>query len=153
MIFFYVKIDRAILPRLGVASYLCCLLLHSFITTKRHSSEVEPSYILIFRLIQSVVYPVGASKDCSCFTQTIGYNSKDFVRILTKIGSNNDLWNPTSVPNFNWIGVRVCELQRFLQVCEKTKKIKMKKNLKVCSLISWKHFTRFSSKLKCSLPW
>ena len=39
-------------PRLGLASYLCCLLLHSFLTTKRHPSDVEPSYIPIFRLIQ-----------------------------------------------------------------------------------------------------
>ena len=34
------------------------------------------------------------------------------------------------MPNFKAIGVRVCELQQFLQVCEKTKKKKKKKRTK-----------------------
>ena len=76
------------LPKLGLASYLCCLLLCSFITTKRHPSDVVPSYKPTFRLIQSAVYPVGVSKDCSCFAQMIDYNFKELVRILTKIDTN-----------------------------------------------------------------
>jgi len=75
------------LPRLGLASYLCFLLFCSFLTTKKHPSDVEPSYIPIFRLIQSTAYPVGVSKDCYCFTQMIDYNSKDLVWTLTKIGT------------------------------------------------------------------
>ena len=88
------------LPRLGLGSYLCCLLLQLFLTTKRHPSDVEPSYIPIFRLIQSVAYPVGVSKDCSCFTQMIDYNSKDLVRILTKIDTDNHLWTPYKCTKF-----------------------------------------------------
>ena len=79
-------------PRLGLASYLCCLFLHSFLTTKRYLSDVEPSYIPIFRLIHSAVYPVGVSKNCSCFMQMIDYNSKDLVWILSKLGTVNCLW-------------------------------------------------------------
>ena len=37
---------------------------------------------------------------------------------------------PFGVPNFKAIGVRVCLLQQFLQVCEKTKKKKTKKKNK-----------------------
>jgi len=85
------------LPRLGLASYLCCLLLHSFLTTKRHPSDVDPSYIPIFRLIRSAVYPVGVSKDCSCFTQMIDYNSKD---LFTKIDTDNRLWTPYKCTKF-----------------------------------------------------
>ena len=88
------------LPRLGLASYLCCLLLCSFLTTKRHPSDVEPSYIPIFRLIQSAVYPVGVSKDFSCFTQMIDYTSKDLVWILTKIDTDNCLWTPYKCTKF-----------------------------------------------------
>ena len=88
MIFFYVKIDHTILPRLSLASYLSCLLLHSFLTTKRHPSDVEPSYIPIFRLTQSAVYSIGMSKDRFCFVQMIDYNSKDLERILAKIDAD-----------------------------------------------------------------
>ena len=35
--FYLRKIDCTILPRSGYASYLCCLLLYQFLTTKRHS--------------------------------------------------------------------------------------------------------------------
>ena len=37
---------------------------------------------------------------------------------------------PFCVPNVKAIGVRVCELQQFLQVCEKTKKKKKKRRKK-----------------------
>ena len=149
MIFFYVKIDRAIFTEVGLASYLCCLLLHLFQTTKRHPSDVEPSYIPIFRFIrESAVYCVGVSKDYTCFTQMINYNSKDLVQILTKMILIIASGRATSVPNFSWIGVRVCELTAIFQVCEKTKK-----KLKVCSLISRKRFTQFSSNSVWSLPW
>ena len=53
VIFNYAKIDCAIF------------------TNKRHPSDVEHSYIPIFRFIQSAVYPVGVSKDCACFMQII----------------------------------------------------------------------------------
>ena len=78
------------LPRLDLASYLCCL--YSFLTTKRHPSNVEPSYILIFRSIQSEVYPVGRSTDRSLFTQIIIYNYKDLGWIFTKFGTYICLW-------------------------------------------------------------
>ena len=35
------------LPRLSLASYLCLLVLDSFLTTKRHPSDVQPNYIPI----------------------------------------------------------------------------------------------------------
>ena len=111
-----------ILPRLGLTSYLCCLLPHSFLTTKRHPSDVEPSYITIFRLIQSVVYPVGVSKDCSCFTQMIDctVTLRILYRFSPKLVPIIASGRPTSVLNFNWIEVWVCELQQFFQVCKKT---------------------------------
>jgi len=104
------KLITQFLPRFGLASYLCCLQLHSFLTTKRHPSDVESSYISIFRLIQSAVYPVGVSKDCFCFTQMIDYNSKNLVRILTKIDIDNCLWTPYKCTKFQlnwWMSLRV----------------------------------------------
>jgi len=100
MIFIVQKSIVQFWPRLGLASYLCCLLLHSFLTTKRHPSDVEPNYIPIFSLIQSVVYPVGMSKDCSCFKRMIDYNSKDLLRILTKIDIDNCRWTPYKCTKF-----------------------------------------------------
>ena len=99
---FMQKFIAQFLPRLSLASYFCCLLLHSFLTTKRHPSDVEPSYISIFRLIQSAVYPVDVSKDCSFFTQMVDYNSKDLVWILTKIHTDNCLWTP-----YKWTKVQL----------------------------------------------
>jgi len=98
------KLIAQFLPRLGLASYLCCLLLCSFLTTKRHPSDVEPSYIPTFRLIQSVFYPVGMSKDCSFFAQMINYNFKELVRILTKINTNIHRLMPYKCTKFkpNW---------------------------------------------------
>ena len=87
------------LSKLGLPSYLCCLLLPLFLTTKRHPSDVEPSYIPTFRLIQSAVYPVGVSKDCS-FAQMIDYNFKELVRILTKIDTNIFLLMPYKCTKF-----------------------------------------------------
>ena len=100
MIFFYAKIDRENLPRLGLASYLSCLSLHSFLTPKRHPSNVEPSYIPIFRLIQSAVYSVGLSKDRFCFVQMIDYNSKDLKCILAKIDADNCRLTPNKCIKF-----------------------------------------------------
>ena len=114
------------LPRLGLASYL---LLHLFLTAKRHSSDVEPSYILIFRLIQSVVYPVGVSKDCSCFTQMINYNSKDLVQILTKIDNDYCFWTSYKYTNFQLDWSTSLRVKVVFQVRKKTKK-KMNKKLK-----------------------
>ena len=96
----YAKIDCTIFTNVGV-SLISLLSLTLFVFNhKRHSSDVEPNYISIFRLIQSVIYPVGMSKDCSCFMQLIDYNSKDFVQILTKIGTNNCLWAPYKCTRF-----------------------------------------------------
>ena len=73
MILYYAKIDRAILPRLGLALYLCCLLDYSVrFQHQKAPSDVEPSYTPIFRLIQSAVYPVGVSK--------FDYNSKNLIK-------------------------------------------------------------------------
>ena len=60
-----------------------------------------PYYMIpIFRFIQSAVYRGGVSKDFSCFTQMIDYNSKDLVRILTKIDTDNCLWMPYKCTKF-----------------------------------------------------
>ena len=113
MIFFYAKIDRAIFTEVGLASYLCCLLLHLFQTTKRHPSDVEPSYIPIFRSIQSAIYPVGRSTDRSLFTRM-------FITTKILVGSSQNLvlifvfGCPTSLPNFSSIKACVSELERFL---------------------------------------
>jgi len=122
------------LPRLSLASYLSWLSLHSFLTTKRHLFDVEPSYIPIFRLIITL--------------RILNGFSPKLMLIIA-------FWRSTSVPNFSWIKVQVCELQRFFQVCEKTKKEKknQEKNLKVCSLIPRKRLARFFSNLVCSLLW
>jgi len=101
------------------------------------------------------IYPVGMSKDCSCFTQMIHYNSMELVRILTKIDTDNRLWMPYKCTKFqlDWsTSLRVTAIFSNVQKDEEEKKNK-EKNSKVCSLISRKRFTRFSSNLVCSLPW
>ena len=40
------------------------------------------------------------SKDCSCFTQTIKYNSRDLVQTLTKIDTKNWPWIPNKCAKF-----------------------------------------------------
>ena len=94
MIFFYVKmkIDHAIFN-------LCRLLLHLFPTTKRHLSDVEPSYVPIFKLIQLAVYSVGMSKDCTCLTLRILYRFSPKLIMIIASG------HPKSVQNFSLIGV------------------------------------------------
>jgi len=88
------------LPRLYLASNLCCVLLNLFQTTKRHPSDVEPSYIPIFRSIKSAVYPVGWSTDRSLFTRIIVYNYKDLGRIFTNFGTYIRLWLPCTCAKF-----------------------------------------------------
>ena len=110
------------LPGLDLASYLYCLLLKSFLTTKRHPSDIEPSYIPIFRSIQSAVYPVGRSTDQSLFMRIIVYNYKDLGWIFTKFGTYICLWLPCTFAKFqldqnmhSWVGV-------VLFLCKKKKK-------------------------------
>ena len=104
------------------ASYLCILLLNSFLTTKKHPSDVEPSYIPIFRSIQSTVYPVGRSTDRSLFTRIIVYNCKGLGRIFTNLVLTFTFGCPTGLPNFSLIKACISELERFLSLCEKKKK-------------------------------
>ena len=100
MIFFYAKIDRAIFTKVRF-SLISQLSLTPFVSNHQKApSGVEPSYIPIFRLIQSAVYSVGVSKDCFCFTQMIDYNSKDLERILTEIDADNRLLTPDKCTKF-----------------------------------------------------
>ena len=144
MYFYYAKIDCTIFIKVGpIASYLYCLLLHLFLTTKRHPSDVEPSYIPIFRLIQSAVYPVGRSTDQSLLTRIIVYIYKDLGRIFTQnLVLILTFGCPTCLPNFSLIEASVSELEQFLCLCEKNKnnkkKKKTKKKLKLWSLVSQK---------------
>jgi len=131
------------LLRLGLASYLCCDLLHTFITTKMHPSDVEPSYILIFRLIQSAVYPVGVSKDCSCFMKKSIITLRILHGFSLKLVPMITFGCFTSVPNFNQIGVWVCELEWFFQV-SKIQRIREKSKEKT-QKFSQKKFAWFSS--------
>ena len=74
---YYAKINRKIFTEVW-SSLISLFSLTPFIfNTKRHSSDVKPSYILIFRLIQSVVCSVGRSTDQSLFMRIIIYNYKD----------------------------------------------------------------------------
>ena len=78
------------IAQLLLSSLISLLCLTSFIFNHQKApSDVKPSYILIFRLIQSAVYLVDVSKDFSCFMQIIDYNSKDLVWIHTKIVMDN----------------------------------------------------------------
>jgi len=127
MILYYAKIDWAIFTKVefSLISLLSfCFLLCSFLTTKRHPSDVEPSYIPTFRLIQSAVYPVGVSKDCSCFAQMIDYNFKELVQSLTKIDTNICLLMPYKCTKFQ--PDRSMHLQVRAGLCEKTKNKKKK---------------------------
>jgi len=123
---YYTKLIAQFLPRLGLASYFCCLLLCSFLTTKMHPSDVEPSYIPTFRLIQSAVYPVGVSKDCSNFVQMIDYNFKELVQILTKINTNICLLMPYKCTKFQ--PDQSTHLRGRADLYEKTKKKMKNKN-------------------------
>jgi len=127
-------------------TYLCCLLHDWFLPTKRHSSDVWPSYILIFSSFQLVVYPAGQSTYQSLFTGIIVYNYKDFCQIVPKFDTYIYLWLPTCVPNFSWIEACIPKLEQFLCLCEK------KKKLKLWSLVFQKWLAWFPSNLECSLP-
>ena len=83
------------LPRLDLASYLCFLLFNSFLTTKRHPSNDEPSHILIFRSIQSAVFPVGRATDQSFFMGIIGYKYEGL-----QFGTCICLWLPCTCAKF-----------------------------------------------------
>ena len=128
------------LPRLDLASYLCCLLLYSFLTTKWHPSDVEPCYIPTFRLIQSAVYPVNVSKDCSCFAQMIDYNFKELVRILD---TNTRLLMPYKCTKFqpDW-STHLRITADFVICAKRRRRRRSKKNeeqkLKLWSLVSQK---------------
>ena len=138
MIFFYTtKVEFSLISKFSLTPFV--------LTTKRHPSDVEPSYIPIFWLIQSAVYSVGMSKDCFCFAQMIDYNFNGFSSKLMLIIA---FWHLTTVPNFSWIGVQVCELQRFFK-CAKRRK----KTSKLLTYISETLCVRFSSNLVCSLLW
>ena len=94
MILYCAKIDRAFFTNVEFSLISLLSLLCSFLTTKRHPSDVEPSYTPTFRLIQSAVYLVGVFKDCSSFVQMIDYDFKKLVRIPTKINTNICLLMP-----------------------------------------------------------
>ena len=98
---FLCKINQTTFTKVGFS--LISLFSHIlFISNhKRHLYDVEPSYKLILRLIQSAVYLVSMTKYPSWFVQII----LKISQILTKIGANNC---PTSVPNLRaW----VCKLE------------------------------------------
>ena len=116
------------LPMLDLASYLFCLILCSFLTTKRHPSDVEPSYIPTFRLIQSAVYPVSVSKDCSGFAHTVDYNFKELVRILTKIDTNICLLMPYKCTKFQPDQSTHLRVGADFVICAKRRRKKKTKN-------------------------
>ena len=121
------------LPRLSLASYLCLLVLDSFLTTKRHLSDVQPNYIPIFSSFQLAVWPVAVSTDCFCFTQIINQNSDDLVRILTKIDTRNRLCIPYKCAKFQ--SDRITRLG-VCWIYEKTKKKKKKPRKKRETLVA-----------------
>jgi len=82
---------------------------------------------------------VGMSEYCFCFTQTIHYDSKDPVWILTKMWNKNWIWCPTSVLNFSQIGVRLCKSEQFFSSVRKG--IEEETNDEICSLISQEWLT------------
>ena len=92
MIFYCIKFDCTTFIKVGFSLLYFSVFSYSiyiFLTNIRHPFDVEPSYLPIFMLIQSVVHPVGMYKHCSDFIQKIDYNSKDIAQILTKICTNN----------------------------------------------------------------
>ena len=154
MILYYTKTDRAIFTKVGF-SLISLLSFTLFLTTKRHPSDVEPNYIPTFRLIQSAVYPVGVSKDCSCFAQMIDYNFKELVRILTKIDTNICLWIPYKCTKFQPNQSTHFRVIADFSICAKRRRRRRKKRrtkLKLWSLVSRKRLVRFTSILECSLP-
>jgi len=83
IIFLSKIINWAIFTKVG---FSLISLLPLALATKGHTSDVEITYIPIFKMIKAV-YPVGVSKNCLCFIQTIDYNIQDLVWILTKINA------------------------------------------------------------------
>jgi len=123
------KIDRTIFTKVGSS---LISLFNSFLTNKRHPSDFEPSYILIFMSIQSAVYPVGRSTDWSLFTRIIVYNYKDLGQNLVLIFA---FGCPACAPNFSSIKACIPELEWFLCLCEKKRKKNEKLKLKLWSLV------------------
>ena len=143
------NLSRNFLLRLGLASYLCCLLLRLFLFTKRHPSDVKPSHLPIFSLIQSAVYPVSVSKDCFCFTIIT------LIQIFTKVDTNNCFWMPYKCTKFqlDWsMSLRVIAIFSSVWKDEERKKKRRKKLKSLLSHIL-EMFPWFSSNLVCCLPW
>ena len=105
-------------------SYLHGRYVDSFQTTKRHSYDGYSIYIAIFNSFHEAVYPVGVTTNRSCLTRIIGHTPKPFIGFAPNMMLEFALGLPVCVPNFKEIGVRVCVLYQFLQVCENTKKKK-----------------------------
>ena len=125
MILYYTKTDRAIFTKVGF-SLISLLSFTLFLTTKRHPSDVEPNYIPTFRLIQSAVYPVGVSKDCSSFAQMINYNLKELVQILTKIDTNICLLMPYKCTKFQPDQSTHLQVMADFAICAKRRRRKKK---------------------------
>jgi len=108
------------------------------------------SYIPTFRLIQSAVYPVGVSKDCSSFAQMkmIDYNFEELVRILTKIDTSICLLMAYKCTKFQLDQSTHLQVMADFSICAKKRRTK---NETLVSRIL-ERLARFTSILKSSLP-
>ena len=77
-----------------------CLLFNKFLTTKRHYSNVQSSYIPIFNLFLKEVYPVGLTKVLRCFLCKITHNSLNVDRIHSKFNTVIYLQIPNKCTKF-----------------------------------------------------
>ena len=120
-----------------------------FLTTKRHSSDVQPSYIPIFSLFFEALYPVGVTEVRLCFMHKIAYNSFSVDQIYLKIDSGKCLYAPNTHSEFqpDW-----SMHTWFLQSVQSDKEEKLEFFTKLCWLIYWKRLERFCSKLEWGLP-
>ena len=101
----YVKIHCVILPRL----IYCGLLLDSFLTTKSHPFDVEPTNFQIVPPTNLTCRHDGSWT----FTCKIAHYSGDAYQICSKFHAEICLWTRNKCSNFSRIGVYICELQQF----------------------------------------
>jgi len=135
------KFDHAILPSLSWAVYLCSLLRDSLLTTKKHHSDVNPGYVLIFNLFLQLHGNLHAWHKCDFVLHGKLLTTLEIFIIFTqKLMLRFALGPPISVIHFSWFRVRIWELQPFLSIVWKEEQ--RKNFLKVCSYLGngWRSF-------------
>ena len=121
--------------------YLFRLLHDWFLTTKRHPSNAQSSYIPNSSLFQATAYPVGVSKVRSLYAQINVCISVKLLCVVTKIGARICLYTPYQCTKFQQDQSTHLRVRADFVICAKIRIRRRKKNkeqnLKIWSCVSW----------------